>query len=107
AGRAPGQASPWRPSFDALFPSTPPAPTVPEVPGRELVARVTDILEAVGEAASLAPADRRATESVVLLQHLLSVYGLTPARYLAVLSGGARPVGEALERVRLLCRPFG
>ncbi|NOK13833.1 VWA domain-containing protein [Corallococcus exercitus] len=107
AGRAPGTGVAVEASFDALFPSTPPAPTVPEVPGMELVARVTDILEAVGEAASLAPADRRATESVVLLQHLLSVYGLTPARYLAVLSGGARPVGEALERVRLLCRPFG
>ncbi|RKG68150.1 VWA domain-containing protein, partial [Corallococcus exercitus] len=107
AGRAPGTGVAVEASFDALFPSTPPASTVPEVPGMELVARVTDILEAVGEAASLAPADRRATESVVLLQHLLSVYGLTPARYLAVLSGGARPVGEALERVRLLCRPFG
>lgn len=107
AGRAPGTGVAVEASFDALFPPTPAAPTVPETPGAELVARVTDILEAVGEAASLAPADRRATESVVLLQHLLSVYGLTPARYLAVLSGGGRPVGEALERVRLLCRPFG
>nr|WP_216618714.1 vWA domain-containing protein [Corallococcus carmarthensis] len=107
AGRALGTGVAVEASFDALFPSSPAAPTVPEAPGMELVARVKDILEAVGEAASLAPADRRATESVVLLQHLLSIYGLTPARYLAVLSGGGRPVGEALERVRLLCRPFG
>ncbi|QAT84392.1 hypothetical protein EJ065_2822 [Corallococcus coralloides] len=107
AGRAPGAGVAVEASFDALFPSAPAVSPVPETPGAELVARVTDILEAVGEAASLASADRRATESVVLLQHLLSVYGLTPARYLAVLSGGGRPVAEALERVRLLCRPFG
>jgi hypothetical protein len=35
------------------------------------------------------------------------VYGLTPARYLDALSTGGLPVREALERVRLLCRPFG
>jgi hypothetical protein len=94
-------------SFDALFPETPAAQPGREVPGPDVVNRVVDILAALVEAASLAPADQRASESVVLLQHLLSVYGLTPARYLAALSAGGLPVREALERVRLLCRPFG
>ncbi|RKH50671.1 vWA domain-containing protein [Corallococcus llansteffanensis] len=107
AGRVPLAGVAVEASFDALFPASPAPSSSPEAPGPDVAARVADILEAVGEAASLAPADRRATESVVLLQHLLSVYGLTPARYLAVLSGGGRPVGDALERVRLLCRPFG
>ncbi|WP_164016312.1 vWA domain-containing protein [Pyxidicoccus trucidator] len=94
-------------SFDALFPEEPSAPASREAPGPDVVNRVVDILAALVEAASLAPADRRASESVVLLQHLLSVYGLTPARYLSALSAGGLPVREALERVRLLCRPFG
>ncbi|MCY1014453.1 vWA domain-containing protein [Pyxidicoccus sp. MSG2] len=94
-------------SFDALFPEVPSAPAAREVPGPDVVNRVVDILAALVETASLAPAERRASESVVLLQHLLSVYGLTPARYLAALSAGGLPVREALERVRLLCRPFG
>jgi Mg-chelatase subunit ChlD len=94
-------------SFEALFPETPSAPAGREKPGPDVVNRVVDILGAVVETASLAPADRRGSESVVLLQHLLSVYGLTPARYLDALSTGGRPVQEALERLRLLCRPFG
>nr|WP_246357651.1 vWA domain-containing protein [Pyxidicoccus fallax] len=93
-------------SFDALFPETPSAAPGTEVPSPDVVNRVVDILGALVEAASLAPADRRASESVVLLQHLLSVYGLTPARYLSALSAGGLPVREALDRVRLLCRPF-
>lgn len=94
-------------SFEALFPGKPTAPAGREKPGPDVVNRVVDILGAVVETASLAPADRRASESVVLLQHLLSVYGLTPARYLDALSTGGLPVREALERLRLLCRPFG
>jgi hypothetical protein len=94
-------------SFDALFPEAASTPAAREVPGPDVVNRVVDILAALVEAASLAPAERRASESMVLLQHLLSVYGLTPARYLAALSAGGLPVREALERVRLLCRPFG
>ncbi|QSQ27039.1 VWA domain-containing protein [Pyxidicoccus parkwayensis] len=94
-------------SFDALFPEVPSAAGAREVPNQDVVNRVVDILGALVEAASLAPAERRASESVVLLQHLLSVYGLTPARYLSALSAGGLPVREALERVRLLCRPFG
>jgi hypothetical protein len=96
-------------SFDALFPE--PARISSEkvsgaAPGPELHARVADILDALVEAAALAPADRRATESLTLLQHLLGVYQLTPARYLAVLATGSPEVHDRLKRVRLLCRPF-
>jgi Mg-chelatase subunit ChlD len=94
-------------SFDAFFPEQPPAAPPRDAPGPDVAARVTDILEALAEAASLAPADRRATESVVLLQHLLGVYQLTPARYLAALAVGGKPLQDNLARVRLLCRPFG
>jgi hypothetical protein len=39
--------------------------------------------------------------------HLLGVYQLTPARYLATLATGDESLHERLTRVRLLCRPFG
>ncbi|QSQ15067.1 vWA domain-containing protein [Myxococcus landrumensis] len=94
-------------SFEALFPEAPTRQQGAQAPGQDELSRVADILGALAEAASLAPADKRATESVVLLQHLLTVYGLTPARYLAVLSVGGPSVEDALSRVRLLCRPFG
>jgi len=94
-------------SFDAFFPEQPPATPPRDAPGADVASRVKDILDALAEAASLAPADRRATESVLLLQHLLGVYQLTPARYLAALAVGGAPVQESLARVRLLCRPFG
>jgi hypothetical protein len=96
-------------SFDALFPEPQrisAQKVTGESPGPDVAARVADILDALVEAASLAPADRRATESLTLLQHLLGVYQLTPARYLAALATGGSPVHERLNRVRLLCRPF-
>jgi hypothetical protein len=93
-------------SFDALFPEQSQAQTR-EVVGQDVLARVADILDALAETASLAPADRRPTESVVLLQHLLGVYQLTPARYLAALAVANKPIKDNLARVRLLCRPFG
>jgi hypothetical protein len=93
-------------SFDALFPEQP-QPQSREAVGQDVLARVADILDALTEAASLAPADRRATESVVLLQHLLGVYQLTPGRYLAALAVGSKAIRDNLARVRLLCRPFG
>lgn len=93
-------------SFDAFFPEHP-EPQKREAVGQDVVARVSDILDAIAEAASLAPADRRATESVVLLQHLLGIYQLTPARYLAALAVGGKSLEGNLARVRLLCRPFG
>ncbi|XXF75286.1 VWA domain-containing protein [Myxococcaceae bacterium GXIMD 01537] len=106
AGRAQGATVASGASFDALFPEQPPPPSGAH-PGAEVCARVADVLDALAEAASLAPADRRASESLVLLQHLLGVYGLSPARYLSALSAGGKNVREALSRVRLLCRPFG
>ncbi|WNG16259.1 VWA domain-containing protein [Cystobacter fuscus] len=96
-------------SFDALFPA-PEAlarQQAPDVSEPERVARVADILDALVEASALAPADRRATEALTLLRHLLGVYQLDPARYLAVLATGSPEVHERLARVRLLCRPFG
>lgn len=93
-------------SFDALFPEQSQAQGR-EAVGQDVLARVADILDALAEAASLAPADRRATEAVVLLQHLLGVYQLTPARYLTALAVGNKAVQDNLARVRLLCRPFG
>jgi hypothetical protein len=101
AGSLPVEAS-----FDALFPEQPQTQSR-EAVGQDALARVADILEALAEAASLAPADRRATESVVLLQHLLGVYQLTPARYMAALAVANKAVQDNLARVRLLCRPFG
>lgn len=105
AGRSTSAPVASEASFDAMFPEQPPASTG-EPAGPEVQARVVDILEALAETASLAPAERRATESLVLLQHLLGVYGLTPARYLSTLAVGGKTVRDALERVRLLCRPF-
>ncbi len=110
SGRA-GSAAPVasEASFDALFPEPERISTqkvTGEPPGPDVIARVADILDALVEAASLAPADRRATESLHLLQHLLGVYQLTPARYLAALATGGSPVHERLNRVRLLSRPF-
>jgi hypothetical protein len=96
-------------SFDALFPEPERIRAqkgVGEVPGPEVIARVADILNAIVEAAALAPADRRATEGLHLLQHLLGVYQLTPGRYLTALAVGGSAVHERLARVRLLCRPF-
>jgi len=107
SGRALAASVAVEASFDALFPEEGGRALGGERATPDTVGRVADILGALVEAASLAPADKRATESVVLLQHLLGVYGLTPARYLAALSTGGPSVKEALARVRLLCRPFG
>ncbi|MFL5359256.1 vWA domain-containing protein [Archangium sp.] len=96
-------------SFDAFFPEPErigSEKVTGEAPGPEVSARVADILDAIVEAAALASADRRATESLTLLQHLLGVYQLTPGRYLAALILGGSEVHERLARVRLLCRPL-
>ena len=89
--------------FDALFP-VPGAAAAPESP---LTQRLADILEAVAEAASLASADTRGSESVTLLSHLLGLYGVTLPKYLAVLEAPSPSVKTAVERLRLLCKPFG
>jgi hypothetical protein len=89
--------------FDAMFP----APG--DAAGHEnpVSQRLADILDAVGEAASLASADSRGSESVTLLQHLLGLYGIPVPKYLAVAQAPTPQIKAALERVRLLCKPFG
>ncbi|HSP77659.1 MAG TPA: vWA domain-containing protein, partial [Myxococcaceae bacterium] len=95
-------------SFDALFP--PPEQLsraqAADDSGPELQARIADILDALLEAASLVSVDSRSRESLSLLQHLLGVYQLSPARYLAVLASAGPELRERLARVRLLCRPL-
>ena len=89
--------------FDALFP-IPGVTTTPEGP---LGQRLADILDAVAEAASLASADNRGSESVTLLNHLLGLYGVPLPKYLAAVDAPTASVKTAVERVRLLCKPFG
>ncbi len=91
--------------FDALFPKPDDEKRTP-VDGK-LVPRLADILDAVGEAASLAPADTRATEAVLLLEHLLELYAVKTGDYLDAVNSGNAKLKAPLERVRLLCRPFG
>lgn len=101
--------------FDAMFPEPsesgsrprsghdgPP----PQATAEEL-ARLADILAAIAEAGALAPAEHRGEESVALLQHLLGMYGIPVGRYLAVAAAPPATVRQPLERVRLVCRPFG
>ncbi|MBE2249474.1 MAG: VWA domain-containing protein [Myxococcus sp.] len=87
--------------FDTFFPANP-APTRPGPTAQ----RMADILDAVAEAASLAPLDARASEAVALLTHLLSLYGLTAPKYLEAIGGDLPDLVAARKRVRLLCRPF-
>jgi hypothetical protein len=89
--------------FDALFP-VPGGGSASEGP---LAQRLADILDAVGEAASLASADTRGSESVTLLNHLLKLYEIALPGYLAAVETPSPALKVALERVRLLCKPFG
>ncbi len=87
--------------FETFFPSAPkPVKRAPDAP------RIADLLDAVAEASSLAPIEGRASEAVVLLTHLLSVYGLSAQRYLETVGAEFPPLVQALKRVRVLCRPF-
>jgi hypothetical protein len=92
-------------SFDALFPESPGGLKASASPDQ--LARVADVLSAISEAASLAPVERRPTEAMALLDHLLSLYDLGVPKYLGILAGRDAAVMSALARVRLLCRPFG
>lgn len=89
--------------FDALFP---PPGAVASAEGA-LSQRLADILDAVAEAASLASADTRGSESVTLLNHLLGLYAVPLPKYLAALATPSPSVKAAVERLRLLCKPFG
>ncbi len=85
--------------FDALFPETEKktgaAPT--QLP------RVIDVLEAIAEAVSLAPADGRRAEAVTLLTHLLHVFGLPLPKYLEWVQFPEPKLRKALARIRLVC----
>jgi hypothetical protein len=85
--------------FDALFPDPTSAPT------SEDDAWTVDALEAIAEAASLAPFEERAAESVVLLEHLLARREVPVAAHLVRHSHPGPRTVEALRRLRLLCRP--
>jgi hypothetical protein len=87
--------------FDTFFPAHPPRPAA-----APLAPRLADLLDAVAEAASLAPAETRAQEAVLLLNHLLDLYEVTPQRYLEEIGGDLPALVAARKRVRLLCRPF-
>jgi len=89
--------------FDTLFPEAP----APAHAAGPLVSRLTDVLEAIAEAASVAPADARAADAVALLTHLLKLYDVTLPAYLEAVGARSDALQAALGRVRLLCRPFG
>jgi hypothetical protein len=84
--------------FDALFPE-------PTSALGEDDAWTADALEAVAEAASLAPFEERATEAVVLLEHLLAQREVPVAAHLTRHTRPGPRTAEALRRLRLLCRP--
>ena len=98
AGEEPGPSPVDAARFDAMFPE----------PAEDLGkddAWTVDALEAIAEAASLAPFEERASEAVVLLEHLLAQREVPVAAHL---TRNARPgprTAEALRRLRLLCRP--
>lgn len=85
--------------FDTLFPeavrSTAVAPA--QLP------RVVDVLEAVAEAVSLAPAEGRRGEAVTLLTHLLRVYALPLPKYLEWVQVPEVKLRKAIANIRLVC----
>ncbi|MBX7100444.1 MAG: VWA domain-containing protein, partial [Myxococcaceae bacterium] len=89
--------------FAAFFPERSPAFDGGQEADGE---RVADILAAVADAVSLAPADDRAAEAVTLLQHLLALYGLPTSRWPALLEGAAPRARAPYEQLRLVCAPF-
>jgi len=87
--------------FDVMFPDTDSVMGAPPAS-----ARLLDVLDAVEEAASLAPAEDRASEAVVLLDHLLSLYGIAQKSWVETVSKPNPKLAKALKSVRLTCRPF-
>lgn len=85
--------------FDTLFPerSRPGLLAPPQLP------RVVDVLEAIAEAVSLAPADGRRGEAATLLIHLLQLYGLPLAKYLEWATVPEPQLQKAIARIRLVC----
>jgi Mg-chelatase subunit ChlD len=85
--------------FDALFPDPSGAPASEDDPW------TADALEAIAEAASLAPFEERSAEAVVLLEHLLAQREVPVAAHLVRHARPGPRTAEALRRLRLLCRP--
>ena len=86
--------------FDALFPEP-----APDDDGAQDDGWTVDALEAVAEAASLAPFEERAAEAVVLLEHLLARRDVPMAAHLTRHARPGPRTAERLRRIRLLCRP--
>jgi hypothetical protein len=101
-GRAVPDARRSAGQFEALFKAGEGGPARPA--SEDTVRRLGDILDAVAEAASLAPMDDRPREAVLLLEHLLALYGISLTQYADAIK--SRHVDAGLERVRLLCRPY-
>ncbi|HVP60923.1 MAG TPA: hypothetical protein VMT11_10215 [Myxococcaceae bacterium] len=99
AGEEPPRPPVEAPRFDALFPE----------PGGTLAPEddpwTVDALQAIAEAASLAPFEERAGEAVVLLEHLLARREVPVAAHLTRHARPGPRTAEALRRLRLLCRP--
>jgi hypothetical protein len=87
--------------FDAFFPEPD-----PEGGGVD-DAWAADALEALVEAAALAPFEGRAAEAVALLEHLVAQRGLPMSVHLTRHARPGPRTAEALRRIRLLCRPAG
>ncbi|HZJ54630.1 MAG TPA: vWA domain-containing protein, partial [Myxococcaceae bacterium] len=99
AGEEPARPPVDAARFDAHFPE----PSA--VPATEDDAWTVDALEAIAEAASLAPFEERAAEAVVLLEHLLAQREVPLAAHLTRHARPGPRTAEALRRIRLLCRP--
>lgn len=84
--------------FDAMFPEPGEADAADD-------AWTVDALEAVAEAASLAPFEERASEAVLLLEHLLAQREVPVAAHLTRHRRPGPRTADALRRLRLLCRP--
>lgn len=99
SGEEPARPPVGAPQFDAMFPE-PVGALAPEDD-----AWTADALEAIGEAASLAPFEERAGEAVVLLEHLLARREVPLAAHLTRHARPGPRTADALRRLRLLCRP--
>jgi hypothetical protein len=100
AGEEPARPPVDAARFDALFPA-------PGAPSAEDDGWTVDALEAIAEAASLAPFEERAGEAVILLEHLLAQREVPVAAHLTRHARPGPRTAEALHRLRLLCRPAG
>jgi uncharacterized protein with von Willebrand factor type A (vWA) domain len=99
AGRAVARPIEQAAQFDALFPERPRA----GLASPPQLGRIVEVLDAVGEAVSLAPAEGRRAEAVTLLTHLLQVYGMPLAHYLEGVSVADPALQKAVARLRLVC----